>query len=245
MFRDIRRNLTPGKLILLPLVAAAAAATATSSNAEGEDATDEGGGKVLTLTLRREPGEGLGVGIGFDEEGNVFVTEVREGTPAGRALLVELDQIVSINDEEADEQNVFDLLPKELNEFVFVVVRQAPGGGEEEGDDEGGEGEDHEALGLFDIVLDRNAGESLGMSLAFVTDGLLVGDVVEDSPAARCGMRELDLIMKINGVGIEEDAKLVKLLPRAETQFTFTIFRPDTEEGVEEGEDEDEDDLEA
>ena len=174
-----------------------------------------GWGHTYKIELQRKVGEGIGVGMGF-EDGLVFITAVHPGTPAVAAGLLEMDRIVSVNGEDATETNVFSLLPKETTVFNLVIVRDDPEIEEPDGDEEDG---------FMTITLLRAAGESLGMALAVTSDGLLVGDVLEGSPADRCGLKELDLITKINGKELEADSKLSTLLPRDDTEFEFAVFR--------------------
>ena len=220
------REPPPAKPAPAPPKPAAAKPAPSAKPAAASSSAD--GSQELRIVLRRKKGEGLGVGMGFDD-GQVFITKVHPGTPAEKAGLKEMDRVVEINDEEADEENIFELLPKEELVFNMVIVRGPKEDDEDdEDDDEDDDDDDDETeagAGFFTVKLTRAAGESLGMALAVTADGLLVGEVLGSSPADRCGLQELDLVTKINGVTVEEDAKLQKLLPRDVTEFDFTVFR--------------------
>lgn len=64
-------------------------------------------------------------------------------------------------------------------------------------------------IGVQIQPLNQEIAKSLGLK---TPQGALVGSVLDDSPAAKAGIQQTDVILKVNGIPVEDSTKLIKVV---------------------------------
>ncbi len=174
----------------------------------------------LTTTLTKRPG------MKFDNGNFEFQTP----TPMGKFEMPDMKRFKDMPDfknipqfkDMPDFKNLpkmkdmpdFKNLPQDGTPFVFSV----PGGEGKGFSWRSGEGR---TIGIGVTPLTKQLAEHFG-----VDGGVMIGEVVENSPAAKAGLKAGDIVVEANGKAVNDEIELVRLVnEKKDGDVTLTIVR--------------------
>lgn len=190
---------------------------------------------VLGLTLRPVPAVLLAQ-LDLEKGQAQLVAEVAEGSPAAEAGVQKHDLLLAVGDAKAtDAKAIADLLAEDDGETVklallrkgkkleveVALAKKAEAGTERK-----------YYIGFSVGTLDESTREQLG--LGDDQGGLVVLDVVDDSPAAEAELKANDILLQLDGKPISETEQLVGLVQElGDQKIELKFLREGDEKAVE------------
>lgn len=92
-------------------------------------------------------------------------------------------------------------------------------------------GNDGAWLGIYPQTVDKELAEVFDLPVDY---GVVINEVIEDSPAEKAGLKEDDVIISINGKRIANADRLISLIGRSEPgdEVTLTVMRGDDKKEI-------------
>jgi M6 family metalloprotease-like protein len=228
MNRTLYRPLAALVLVLgLGLSLWAADAVKPSQNPEAKQLPDLSGFRTVetAITTRisaanpEEPGQPgyLGIQVEADPRGRLVIAEVAADSPAAKAGLQAGDVLVKVGDKTVPGAEALrDLLHSQTPGAVLKMALARK----------------DQALELSVTLSATSRPMKLGRQRAVLGvqlaednkgDGIMVDQVVANSPAAKAGLEKGDIILKIEGVALKDQAALGDILARKSPGDTVTL----------------------